>query len=98
MVKRFIPSVFFIGMVISGFSQKSLYRKAEKHFNRFEFVGAAHLYEKIVRKHPNDEAASARLEQCYNALSYRTLQVREMIQAKSGEMKTTEKPAVDSKR
>ena len=72
----------FVFLSLTGFSQSSLHRRADRYFNKFEFVKAAHLYEKIVRKNPNDENALIKLGQCYNALNVETMKVHELIQRK----------------
>ena len=73
-MKKITLCLFLMLCTISGFAQKALHRKAEKCFNRFEFVAAAHMYEKIVRKNSADQYAWARLAHCYRALNYRSME------------------------
>jgi hypothetical protein len=44
--------MLFLVASISGFGQTSLHRRADRCYTRFEFVTAADLYEKIVKRYP----------------------------------------------
>ena len=69
-MKKIVVGLLICIGAASAFGQKKLHRKAEKHFHSFEFVTAAHLYERILTKNANDQLAATRLEQCYKALSF----------------------------
>ena len=69
-VKKIFLMLFLLAS-ISSFAQTSLHRRAEKSYARLEFATAANLYERILKKCPADQAAKARLAQCYKFLKTR---------------------------
>jgi hypothetical protein len=71
-VKKIVVILVVSLCSLQAFAQSSLHRKAEKCYNKFEFAGAAILYEKIVRKNPTDHNALIRLEQCHRFLNYKS--------------------------
>jgi hypothetical protein len=64
--------MLFLVASISGFGQTSLHRRADKCYTRLEFVTAANLYEKIVKRYPADQVARTRLTKCYKFLKNRS--------------------------
>jgi hypothetical protein len=81
---------------MSGFGQTFQHRKAEKHFNRFEFATAAHQYEKIIKRNPGDQDTWIRLMHCYRVLNYRGIEKMKARQTQAQQVPMSEKSMNES--
>jgi outer membrane protein OmpA-like peptidoglycan-associated protein len=55
--------------VIQQLCAQPIHKKAERHFNQFEYISAAHAYEKILQENADDKLAMERLVLCYDKLN-----------------------------
>lgn len=68
-MRKNLYTILFLATVLPALGQRTIYHKAEKHLQEFEFAAAAKSFEKIVIQNPSDVHALEGLVLCYDKLN-----------------------------